>query len=420
MKNPLTLGVLWAGILWATLVYSQDNPPLNWDQAKVDQAVKAGVTHLKSRNESFPKPLNSHPNRTTELVLLTYIHAGVPESDPEFQFLLKEMLEGTLETTYCVALQAMALEELDRAKYQGRLRQCAQFLVDNHCVNGQWSYGTPTTFVEDVPTRGERKEVASGARDFGTPPPAGAGGGKPKVKAKLRVEKKRDGPATGDNSNTQYAALGMRACHDAGIQIPASVTELAMKWYRESQKQEAGAVPEKIIDRGSAPAGGPQKGTTVASRAAVLAEPQGWDYGKYSKPAYGSMTAGAIGGLAIWDYIRDNDEGKAKSWKKDANIHKGLAWMAKNFSVTYNPGLVEGNKLYYYYYLYGLERAGMLYGTEYMGSHEWYPEGVKVLLEAQRKDGAWGSPADTCFAILFLRRSTRPLDVASEDRFHKR
>ena len=84
-------------------------------------------------------------------------------------------------------------------------------------------------------------------------------------------------------------------------------------------------------------------------------------------------------------------------------------------------------KSFYLYYMYGLERAGMLYGTEKMGPNRWYPEGAKVLIERQGPSGAWEdgytwnkSEWNTCFAILFLRRATRPLDVASEDRSHKK
>src|SRR5207253_5077169 len=58
-------------------------------------------------------------------------------------------------------------------------------------------------------------------------------------------EIKRSGPSSGDNSNTQYAALGMRACHDAGIIIPAAVTEKATAWYRQCQKAAEGAA-EKL------------------------------------------------------------------------------------------------------------------------------------------------------------------------------
>ena len=65
------------------------------------------------------------------------------------------------------------------------------------------------------------------------------------------------------------------------------------------------------------------------------------------------------------------------------------------------------------------------YGTDRFGAHDWYAEGAAWLLETQRPDGSWltanakGGQGvwDTCFAILFLRRATRPLiDVASEDR----
>ena len=66
-----------------------------------------------------------------------------------------------------------------------------------------------------------------------------------------------------------------------------------------------------------------------------------------------------------------------------------------------------------------------------MGTHEWYPEGAKALLASQKVDGSWGvgtvgenkvdrGTVDTCFAILFLKRATRPLDVVSVDRFHQK
>ena len=85
-----------------------------------------------------------------------------------------------------------------------------------------------------------------------------------------------------------------------------------------------------------------------------------------------------------------------------------------------------------YYYLYALERAGIMSATETFGAHRWYVEGAEAILGAQRGDGSWISPLphgdrsettnavwDTCFAILFLKRATRPLDVASTDRAGK-
>jgi hypothetical protein len=87
--------------------------------------------------------------------------------------------------------------------------------------------------------------------------------------------------------------------------------------------------------------------------------------------------------------------------------------------------------LWQYYWLYGLERAGVLAGVTHVGNHDWYLEGARYLLEARRDDGSWiGGPAleggaredgvgpdaptanllDTCFALLFLKRATSKVD----------
>jgi hypothetical protein len=129
------------------------------------------------------------------------------------------------------------------------------------------------------------------------------------------------------------------------------------------------------------------------------------------------MTAGAVGAVCIYDYILDKD------WKKDKVVLDGLAWMDRHWSVTENPGPSETAKgvpnSWLYYYLYAVERMGLLYDTTLVGSHDWYLEGARELLKAQKPDGSWDASHfkhptwDTCFAILFLKRATRPL-VATE------
>jgi hypothetical protein len=402
-------------------------PPNEVDQIKVDMAIEKGVKHLKGNNAAHMNIFQfvNRPMSHCELVAFTYVHADVPDSDADLKALIDDMLKRDLEATYCVSLQAMVLEEVERVKYQKRILQCAQFLVDNQSAQGFWGYGQPSIFVEDVAYEmPKRKDVASGggrevgaggAREFSLPQTSGARQ-KPPVKNKLKVVKKRDGQQN-DNSNSQYATLGMRACHDAGIILPPNVIELSIKWFRDSQKDEKGA-EEELIEGG---VNGPEvaKGGTVAS-VRRKAMPQGWSYTNNAHLAYGSMTAGAIGSLAIWDYIKDNDDGKKKSWKTDKDIHEGLQWLNKHYSVTFNPGPYEhGNdevdsQHVYYYYMYALERAGMVYGTEMIGTHKWYPEGAKELISRQKPDGSWGGgTVDTCFAILFLKRATRALGVAT-------
>jgi hypothetical protein len=347
------------------------------DPARVSQAIKRGVAWL--RLGTYPADyLDWSPNK---LILWTFVHAGVPESDPDFQKRLKQMLDAPLEKTYRVALQAMILEELDRVAYQFRIWQCAQFLVDNQCLNGQWHYGTPTELPKGVPTPAKPPVP--------TPARLDADGRrlKPKIARKMIARKTRDGPAEGDNSNSQYAALGLRACFDAGVAIPEETLYRAMRWWVECQHPD-----EK------------REGEYAA---------RGWGYTTPTKEGrpYAAMTVGGISSLTIYDYMLGRD------WKKTTSIKAGVNWVAQSWTVTSN-----------YYYLYGLERAGVLYGHEKFGRYAWYPQAAQFILDNQDASGAWVTRPwwekmdeqifntwNTCFAILFLRHATRPL-VASEDR----
>jgi hypothetical protein len=132
------------------------------------------------------------------------------------------------------------------------------------------------------------------------------------------------------------------------------------------------------------------------------------------------MTAGGVGSLVIYDYMLRQD------WRRDPAVRAGLEWLDKKFSVTCNPGVYEhaareeNSQHQVFYYLYALERAAILYGTDRIGKNDWYQKGAEALLGCQRQDGSWQSRdsgnevSDTCFAILFLRKATRALpDVAT-------
>src|SRR5579863_9313021 len=90
-------------------------PPNEVDQVKVDLAIEKGIKYLKSQNASH---LASHDHvgrkmSNRELVLFTYVHSDVPETDADFKVLFDDMLKDKLEATYCVSLQAMVLEEVE-------------------------------------------------------------------------------------------------------------------------------------------------------------------------------------------------------------------------------------------------------------------------------------------------------------------
>jgi hypothetical protein len=132
------------------------------------------------------------------------------------------------------------------------------------------------------------------------------------------------------------------------------------------------------------------------------------------------MTAGAVSALIIEDALLGVE------WRKDPAVQAGLRWLSKYFTVTENFGPVEelmakelasdtpNLKTEIYYYLWALERVAGVAGLEKIGGRNWHVEGVQEILQNQRPDGSWYlgvrrcQPVyDTCYAILFLTRSTR-------------
>jgi len=331
--------------------------------SRIEDAVRRAVEYLRTADSPG---MNGSPD-SDELILWAFIHAGVDPYDPKYQQLLMKILDDLREnSTYSVAIRAMILEELNRIAYQGQLLRCAQVLVDNQCRNGQWDYRVVTP-IPDEPIELMPVEPGKGATG--------------RENRRYAVRKRREGPPVGDNSNASYAALGLRACHDAGIVIPEEVVSRAAGWWVQSQ------FPEEQKDV------------------------RGWGYSA-ARPGnprgvYGSMTASGVGSLAIYDSMRGAD------WKKDAAVKAGMNWLALRFSPSENPGTDAESARMHLHYLNAVERAGLMCAVETFGRRAWYADAARLLLESQKADGSWdagwNATWDTCFAILFLRRAGHPL-----------
>lgn len=186
-----------------------------------------------------------------------------------------------------------------------------------------------------------------------------------------------------DFSNTQFALLGLHEASAAGIQIPRSVWRKAETAWLRAQLQSGS-----------------------------------WPYVPDSQQGTGSMTAAGLASL----YITGNslaqrtgrkfdDDGRAPccgGYAQFRPIARGLAWLGENFSASRNPP--QGS--WYFYYLYGIERVGILSGIRFFGPHDWYRQGAARLRDLQNGDGSWREHhdiADTSFALLFLAKGRRPL-----------
>ena len=71
----------------------QDEPPDINFQFKVNQAIKKGIAYLKGKH------IGKHHRIPggDELILLTYLHAGVDVKDPHFKSMFDAMLKDKLE-----------------------------------------------------------------------------------------------------------------------------------------------------------------------------------------------------------------------------------------------------------------------------------------------------------------------------------
>jgi len=267
-----------------------------------------------------------------------------------------------------------------------------------------------------------------------------------------------------DCSNTQYAMLALSAARRLKIPVPIEVfkkvTEYCVKnqqkdgpdveWFpvpgadrsfaelKKIQKELKDEIRKldreykKRVRKGEQP---PAKGwtTTVveeskkkmygAEKKKIKARAWCYMYNDTENMAWrttytGSMTTSGVASLLICKAALEENRAVSKSYMEKINsaIRDGCGWLAHKWTVSSNPSS-GGYRLHKCYYLYGLERVGMLGLIPRFGKHYWYDEGVKEWLRTQKDDGSWdaggqgtsGPVPDTCWGILFLKRATTPL-----------
>jgi ferric-dicitrate binding protein FerR (iron transport regulator) len=329
------------------------------DAKSVDDAIWRGVASLREPM-AFDHWNASHITRMEdfhEITLMALLEVGVPERDPLFEGLLQRITTMPFKSTYHTALQAMILERVHRVKYQVRIGECGQYIVDNQLKNGLFVRGETGTAVHKEWT------APSNVREFNPFLPVNQRE-KPPVSRRLTVLKRREPPPAtpGDSAQSFYAALGLRVCMDAGINLEPAVIQSAAKWWRDN----------------SFPGGG-------------------WG----DVQPHGYATAGGAEALIIYDRMLGID------WTKDKQVNAALKWLGANFSVTEVPNATDGairNQIPLY--LWAVARVAGLCNLEKLEGRDWYAEGARQILAAQEHDGSWnkGEPHNTSLAVLFLKR----------------
>ena len=289
--------------------------------------IARGIQFLLSEQEldgAWAQEEIAYPHGMTALAGYTLLKCGLKKEHPAVQRALANVLSQPASKTYDAGLELMLLQALEDPALLPRIQETTDRLLS--WQGGGWSY--PYTQP--------------------------------------------------DLSNTQYAALGLRAAAKAGAKVPQAA------WLKLGE--EVLLHQEKV--RGAY-------------------EPAGFGY--YANgAAYGSVTTGAVCVLKICESEIEK-EGVARATFGGA-MKRGLEWLDRHFAADTNP---LGDNNWIWYWLYGVERVGGLCGVDELGGRNWYLEGSKHIVASQKPDGSFdgagGKQPSTCFALLFLAKATAPI-----------
>ncbi|MHC4662518.1 MAG: prenyltransferase/squalene oxidase repeat-containing protein [Planctomycetota bacterium] len=413
------------------------------------------------------------PTGTTALCLFALLKCGVPRDDPVikkgFNFIrtFRSTRQGVkpedaeFDTIYSAACVVLALEALHTVPDEPKKKKKAE----EEKKPDKWSTYAPPPEERKKKQR-PRWNSPQGQQDLALIK---------KYIDYLCKNREDDGrwryptgspQGYGDLSNSQYVMLALNAARRLKINHPKEVYQKMTDYLIENQQKDGPVIDPgfpvpvadhpisklkkfqkefikkltKIVDKcrkeekkGNDPLDDPANDprTFVEEEQEKIFGPEsrpmkarGWCYQKeetnqamaWKLKFTGSMcTSAVICLVGAKDALEGTPYWKARSKHVNNAIRDGCAWIAHNFSVSNNP-CTDGMAIHHYYYLYGLERAGVLAMVPKFKDHIWYKEGAEQIIAQQGGDGSWkigpgtaGPNIDSAFALLFLKRATTPL-----------
>jgi hypothetical protein len=437
MKYWLALGLL---AIMALVVTS--TPARAVDQEAIDRSIAKGVRALRE----MQTPEGTWPHEfigATALAGLTLLECGANKEDKDVLRAADAVRKASIHLThtYSISLSLLFLDRLGDPEDRPFIESLIERLLGGQDpASGGWSYNCPVpseadkqklqeklnnrkrpASSQDGEKAGEKRNDDGGQVDprrRSLPPGAGASGfPQPQIPPVPAADFGLVG-GPGDNSNTQFAALGLWVARRYGAKIDQAVTRLAQR-FRNTQQEDGGWT---YMGAGR-PLGMP----------AFAPLPPGMG----STPA---MTCAGLIALAIADgatleYARKlKPDGPLPDISKDKHLQKGLEALGAVIDNPKGQGPGDGrpggafgprdnpfgrnNRVggRTYYFLWSLERMAVALDLKTIGKKDWYGWGAEILLENQNGDGSWsgdyaGGGVDTCFALLFLRRANLVSDL---------
>jgi hypothetical protein len=415
MLVPVAACAILAGLVAEAVA---EPAPLTQDeQARIDQAIDRAVAFLSGAqtDKGYWKWKMYRDGRfeAAQAALPAYalLESGVPPGDPVIQkaadYVRRKVRDS--DFTYELALTLLFLDRLGDPGDKKLIDTLALRLIAGQHHTGGWSYRCPLPSAEAerdllfglerlskaMQKNGLTREATLRSLEIPQtlqPLPAFRPSAEliwrepPQSGATIADSAARFSPVgRTDNSNTQFALLGLWAAQRHGVPVKPSFALLVERFERTH----------------TFPAGT-------------------WGYSPDQEDGSRSMICVGLMGLAIGRGLQLPTAG-APGGKKDVHVLKGLA--ALSHRIGRPAGRMDKPVPFYdLYYLWSIERVAMLYDLPAIGDKDWYRWGAESLVTNQAKGGFWNGASpnpewagkrnydyratlSTAFALLFLKRS---------------
>lgn len=443
-------------------------------QELINDAIDKGIAFLKKAQTAHGSWVEPFPNAPTPYSVgyaaiggLTLLECQVPPDDPALQRAAAHVrstpIIGPAHRNYEMASAVLFLDRLGNPKDRPLIQKYALQLVAGQSSQGGWSYNSPEltpgelqqllVFLEATRLPSADLDKGLSNADPGSlddPLQGAADKGKSAESNNAEPKKSAGPPKKAATARRKPALPPVKSLSPRVLQLP-----LVHQHYFGRPPQQQPAVPApapnlplQLPMAGVNPPMMPMMGMMmpddnsnaqfallalwaarrhgVPTERSLLAAAQrfeasqnldgGWGYtGKGgfvqvvgSTPA---MTGAGLLGLAMGHAVtppaKDAPAGKLP---EQPAIVRGLQKLGLH---------VDGREMNNLYFLWTLERVGVLYNLKLIGGHDWYDASVNFLLPLQGADGSWsvygyqGSTPqlDTCFALLVLKRSNLVQDL---------
>jgi len=390
-------------------------------QKDVDAAILKGKDYLKGRFKTGAATDNGIGG--VALAGLALLEAKTPAGDEAIKAIAAAVREAAYKETktYSVALCLLFLDRLENPADVPLIQMLAARLVAGQNAKGGWSYEC----VDAVPEADEKllraglkeQQLVGGsgpAAPVKSPDPGPrptAGRLHPVVEKYTAALWNRRGADKGDdNSNTQFAIIAVWASRKHGFPADHAL-DLIEKRFLASQNPRDGGWSYSTGAESTSTASMTCAGLIGLSVGVARREERRLN-AEVVKPAPTGPKAADPFFNPPPDPTRPPPAPKRPADGRDVAVGAGLGCLGA--FVTGRVG-TENNL----YFMWSLERVGVIYGIDKVGGVDWFAAGADFLVRGQQADGSWagasyGADVNTCFALLFLTRSNLARDLSSK------